>query len=172
MHRSSLMALCSAHAAVVVALLLIAPAFAADGAVTAGSLFADVRGILEAVLGVVAAAIVGLLAWGARQAFGVTVDEKMRTALQSAITGGIHLGLDAVQGLANRSTFAVRSEVLSTAMGYVQRYAPDALSHFGLGEREIEELVRAQLAKVMPDGVLLGAVVTARTSGAAGVAGA
>lgn len=138
---------------IVVAVLCPVYAMAQDAASTTvglGDLFRDVRGTIETLISVVVAGVLALLAALVKKNLGLSVDEKMRGALQSALMNGVHVGLDAVQGAADKTSIDVKSEVIAKAIGYVRSYAPIAVKHFKLGEDQLAEMVRAKLAELQP----------------------
>lgn len=132
------------------AMLLPGLALAADP-ITVGTLFGDLRETLLGVASVVASGIVGMVAWGVWRLTGVKLDETVRAALQSALENGIHAGLAAVQGAADRARPGVLdNEVIQVALGYVRAFAPGAIRHFGLTDDELVSLLRAQLGRIVP----------------------
>lgn len=123
---------------------------ASGTAINAGGLFSDVRGTIEMVVGVVVAAIVGWLSLLVKSNLGISIDTKMRDTLQSAIMNGVHYGLDGVQSLADNKTIDVKYEIVAKGIEYVRQYAPKAIKHFGLGDDDLEAMLKAQLAKLQP----------------------
>lgn len=118
--------------------------------INAGSLFSDVRGTIETVLGVVVFGVLGLLSALVKKNLGLSIDGKMRDTLQSAAMNGVHLGLDKVQSYADTKNFDVKSKIIADGIGYIRQYAPQAVKHFGLGEEQLADIVKAQLAKLQP----------------------
>ena len=118
--------------------------------VSLGGIFSDVRGTIEAVIGAVVLGIIGLIAAAVKKNTGLSIDGKMRDTLQSAAMNGVHLGLDKVQGLADTTTIDVKSAIIADGIGYVRKFAPLAVKHFGLGEADLAEIVRAKLASLQP----------------------
>lgn len=132
------------------ALALPAVALAADP-VTVGALFGDLREVVFSALSVVVSAIVGLIAWGVWRLTGVKLDDSMRAALQSALENGIHAGLNAVQGAADKARPGILdNDVVQIALGYVRQFAPGAVRHFGLDDASLAALLKAQLGKIVP----------------------
>lgn len=122
-------------------------AAAAEDVVTAGDAFRAIRGPLEWVLGGAAGLVAG---WGLlvlRRVTGLSIDESYRTALHQALERGIHAGLDAAQGLADRSGIEVRSYVLAEAVRYVRAYAAAPVAHFKLDDAALADLARSHLAR-------------------------
>lgn len=142
---------------IVVAFLWPAYALAQDAAastvISAGDLFRDLREVIEWGIGIVVAAIFGLLAAMVKRTFGLSVDAKMQERLQTAAMNGVHLGLDKVQGLADGATVDVKSKILVTAIEFMRREAPAAIKRFKLDDDDLEALARAKLAEVQPAGV-------------------
>lgn len=140
----------------VAAFLWPAYALAQDAAATtvnAGDLFRDFREAIEWGIGLLVAAIVGLIAAMIRRATGLSIDAKMQERLQTAAMNGVHLGLDRVQGLADGATVDVKSKILVAAIEFMRREAPAAIKHFKLADDDLEALARAKLAEVQPAGV-------------------
>lgn len=118
--------------------------------VNAGGLFSDARGTIEAVVGVVVAAILGWISLLVKKNLGLSIDGKMRDTLQGAAMNGVHLGLDKVQGYADTKNFDVKSKIIADGIGYIRQYAPQAVKHFGLGEDDLAAIVKAKLAQLQP----------------------
>lgn len=118
--------------------------------INAGGLFSDVRGTIEMVIGVIVFGVLGLLSALVKKNLGLSIDGKMRDTLQSAAMNGVHLGLDKVQSYADTKNLDVKSKIIADGIGYIRQYAPQAVKHFGLGEDQLAEIVKAQLAKLQP----------------------
>lgn len=118
--------------------------------VNLGGVFGDLRGTIEALVAVVVAAILGLIGALVKKNVGLSIDGKMRDTLQSAVMNGVHLGLDAVQSAADRTTIDVKSAVVADGIGYVRRYAPAAVKHFKLGDDDLAAMLKAKLAALQP----------------------
>lgn len=130
----------------------LAQATVSEGGTTinAGALFADVRGTIETLFGVLVAGIVGFLGWLVKKNLGISIDQKYRDALQSALVNGLHSGFDLVQARADDLDIDVKSELVAKALRYARSFAPAAIRHFGLTDRDLAEMARAQLAKLIP----------------------
>lgn len=118
--------------------------------VNLGGVFGDLRGTIETLVAVVVAAILGLIGALVKKNVGLSIDGKMRDTLQSAVMNGVHLGLDAVQSAADRTTIDVKSAVVADGIGYVRRYAPAAVKHFKLGDDDLAAMLKAKLAALQP----------------------
>lgn len=156
-------------AALAFAALFVWPAYAfaqaaADTgtAINVGALFSDVRGTIEAVAGVVVAAVLGFLSWLVKKNLGISIDQKYRDTLQAALVNGLHSGFDRVQAHADELTVDVKSELVAKALRYARTFAPMAVKHFGLSDADLAEMARAQLAKLFPAEALAAPVSEAR----------
>ena len=137
----------------IIAALLLWPlaAFAqATTTVDTGALFAQVEPTLEAGLGVVVFFIVGLIAWSLHRLIGITIDTKMRAMLQGALENAAHNALASAQGSLDGKTLDLRSHLVVDALDYLRKYIPGVLRHFNLTDASIAELLRVQVAKLLP----------------------
>ncbi len=134
---------------IVVAFLWPAYALAQDAAasttVNLGDVLRDFREGIVTVAGIVVAAIVAFLAAALKKSTGVTVDAKMQERLQSVAMTGVHLGLDQVESLADRTDIDVKSKIVAGAIQYIRINAPKEVKHFKLTGDDIEDLARAKL---------------------------
>lgn len=131
-------------------LFIAGTAHAADASIPVGEVFGDVRGTIQAVANTVIAGVVGFLGWGYWRLTGQRLNETYRTALQSALENGVHYALGLAQASLAGRTIAVSSDLIPVALRYVRQYAPDAIRHFGLTDDKLAEMLRAQMAKVLP----------------------
>ena len=136
--------------AIIAALVLWPLAAFAQTTVDTGSLFAQVEPTLEAGLGVVIFFIVGLIAWSLHRLIGITIDTKMRAMLQGALENAAHNALASAQGSLNGKTLDLRSPFMVDALDYLRKYIPGVLRHFDLTDASIAELLRVQVAKLLP----------------------
>ena len=123
--------------------------------VNVGDIFGDFRGLIEGVIGIVVAGVLALLATLTKRNIGLSIDERRRLELHSAIMDGVHAGMDRVQQLAGTAEVDVRSQVLVTAIAHARTYAPAAIRHFGYGEFDLERIAKAKLAEVQPAAIKL-----------------
>lgn len=142
----------SAGAFCALAAILLAPAFgflargfAADSAVPLAPWF-DIAApyLAQFVAGLLSLALAWILEL-ARRRLNLSIDAGHRAALETALANAA--GLLVARGgaaLAGRSV-DVRMPEVATAIGYVQRGAPDALKRFGLGPEDIRDKVFAKV---------------------------
>ena len=102
--------------------------------------------LLQSLVELLAAVIVGATAWAAKKWFGLQVDEKQREALHGAIERGIGSALDAIaKKVDGNSTIQIDSKVVALVANYVIKMSPDAVSYFGLTPDKLAELIKAKL---------------------------
>lgn len=118
--------------------------------ISAGDLFRDMRSTIETLIGVIVAGVLALIANLVRRNLGLSIDDRMRGALQSALMNGVHMGLDAVQGAADTAKIDVKSRIVAEGIQYVRQYAPAAVKHFKLGEDDLAKMLQAKLAELQP----------------------
>lgn len=131
-------------------ILLVGIAHAGEAGIPLGEMFGDVRGTIQVVANTVIAGVVSLAGWGYWRLTGQRLDETYRNALQSALENGVHYALGLAQASLAGRTIATSSDLIPTALRYVREYAPDAIRHFGLTDDKLTQLLRAQLAKLLP----------------------
>ena len=160
-------------AVIAVAAAVFWPAFAlaqdaASTTVNLGDVFGDLRSTIVTVITVVVSGIVALLAAAVKKSTGLTIDTKMQERVQSAMMTGIHLGLDRVQAVADRTDIDVKSQIIAGAIQYARGYAAKDIKGLKLREYQLEDLARAEFQKIVPQQTLVTVqpFEAARTPGA------
>jgi hypothetical protein len=94
----------------------------------------SVRGarIWSRLLGILAVAVVSLLAELARRKFNLSIEQSHRDGLQKAITNAAGLALNKLGNSLQGKTVDARSALLADAVNYVAKAAPDAMTKLGL----------------------------------------
>lgn len=126
--------------------ILATAAFAQDGAVALDDVLAPIRPYLSEIISVMAIAMASWLASWLRSIFKISLDEKHRAALHSALENGGRLILNGLDAAAKGKTVNVGNPIVETGVEYVLKYSPDAVAHFGLTPVRVAELLRAKIA--------------------------
>ncbi|PLW76791.1 hypothetical protein [Cohaesibacter celericrescens] len=103
-----------------------------------------VQGLAE----IIAAILVGTLAWAGKKLFGLQLDAKQRESLHGAIERGIGSGLEVmVKKVDGKTSFDVDSEVVALVANYVVKMSPDAVRYFGLTPDKLADLIKAKFGE-------------------------
>jgi len=140
--------------AVALAAMLVAPvfAFADDGTVSGTAI--NLNSIVETVIGLAAVALAaaGHIAVSALKGFlqnktGIDLDSAVRNYLDPAIDKAVAYGqLRATQLVANNATIDVHNVTIAHAANYLLTMVPDALSHFGISDTTLKQMIEARLS--------------------------
>ena len=115
-----------------------------------------VQGLAE----LIAAVLVGALAWASKKLFGIQMDAKQRESLHGAIERGIGSGLEVMaKKVDGKTSFEVDSEVVALVANYVIKMSPDAVNHFKLTPDKLADLIKAKFGERL----LIEMDMTART---------
>jgi hypothetical protein len=79
---------------------------------------------------------------------GLLSDDVVRGYLEKALQNAIALARAEVAK--QKLTADIDNAIVVFVLGYLRQNVPDALSHFGLTEAKVAELVKARLATVVP----------------------
>lgn len=127
-------------------LYFLGPALAAgDGTITVDDVLAPLRPYITEIVGVLITAFVAWLASWLRTMFGVTLDEKRRAALHSALDNAAWLVGAKIDRVAGGTVVPISNPVLQHGVDYVLEYAPDAVNHFGLAPEDIGRMLRSRI---------------------------
>lgn len=149
-----------ALAVVGIAVAVLCPVFAwaqdvASTTVNLGDVFGDLRSTIVTVISAIVMGIVALLAAAVKKSTGLTIDTKMQERVQSAMMTGVHLGLDRVQAIADRTDIDVKSQIIAGAIQYARSYAAKDIKGLKLSEYQLEDLARAEFQKIVPQRTLV-----------------
>lgn len=142
---------------IVAAVLCPVFAYAQDAASTTvnlGDVLGDLRSTIVAAITVIVSGIVALLAAAVKKSTGLTIDTKMQERVQSALMTGIHLGLDRVQAIADRTDIDVKSQIIAGAIQYARGYAAKDIKGLKLSEYDLEAFALAEFQKTIPQRTL------------------
>lgn len=144
---------CAALLALITSTALTLPALGAD-LVAASNTVVDFQPVLALIIAIIGAVIIAVLRPGTKALVayletksGIELDASTRAYLQTAIDGAVSWATQKVgDGLKDKSvTLDVKSELVAHAADYLLDRVPDALEHFGLSAKDIEQLIEARL---------------------------
>ena len=99
---------------------------------------------------VIAAVIVGALAWAGKKWFGLSIDAKQRESLHGAIERGIGSALDVMaKKVDGKTAFDVNSEMVALVANYVIKMSPDAVRYFNLDPDKLADLIKAKFGELL-----------------------
>ncbi len=102
---------------------------------------------------VVAAVLVGAVAWAGKKLFGLQIDAKQRDSLHGAIERGIGAAFETMLKKAKgNNSFEVDSEVIALVANYVAKMSPDAVKYFGLDPDKLADLITAKIGERLVSG--------------------
>lgn len=97
---------------------------------------------------VVAALLVGAVAYAGKKLFGLQIDAKQRDSLHGAIERGIGAAFETMLKKAKgKSSFEVDSEVIALVANYVAKMSPGAVTYFGLDPDKLADLITAKIGE-------------------------
>jgi hypothetical protein len=131
-------------------LALVEPAFAQSTSTTvdAGTIYTALLPYLVAAVGAVISVLVGWVLMLAKSKLGISIDDSMRSSLQTAATNAAGLVLNKVGNTLAGKSIDVKHAAIQEAVLYVVKNAPDALAHFGLSPDQVAEKILALLPQV------------------------
>lgn len=133
----------------VVAVLIVsgsvAVAFAQGGGILIDDILAPLRPFIAEIVSVLILAIVGWVSSWLRSVFKITLDEKHRKALHSALENAARYSEARFDEAIDGKRIPVENELITTGVGYVLKYSPDAVRYFGLSPERVGELLKAKL---------------------------
>lgn len=139
----------AAMAAILFAVLFVGAAFAQSTTTV------DVGGAWTAfqtwTITLVTTAVSVLIGWVlllVKQKTGLSIDDSMRDALQSAVTNAAGLVLNKLGNQLQGRTIDVKNEFVAAAINYVLKNAPDAVEHFGIKPDDIAHKIVAKLPQI------------------------
>ncbi|SNY93949.1 hypothetical protein SAMN04515647_4271 [Cohaesibacter sp. ES.047] len=99
---------------------------------------------------VIAAVLVGAVAWAGRKWFSLTIDAKQRESLHGAIERGIGSALDVMaKKVDGKTAFEVNSEIVALVANYVIKMSPDAVKYFGVTPDKLADLIKAKFGELL-----------------------
>lgn len=165
---SRAVALCCALACSL--LFAVSPALAAMDTIITGTDFWTLIQPFVVDVGVAVLTVLGgwLFAMIKRK-FGLDIDAKNRDALHSAAVTGINLALAKLGTKLQGTSVDVHSAVIASAIQWVEKSVPDALSHFGVTPATLDDLVVSKLTQVLgSDGTATAPAASASAASASG----
>jgi hypothetical protein len=136
-----------AFAAPVLLLLAIGSA-SADTSIAAGDVWSAIQTYIAAAVGALISAGVGWLIVLLNRKLGLSIDDSMRSSLQTAATNAAGLVLNQFGNRLSGVKIDVKNELIADAVNYVLQAAPDAVAHFGLTPDLIAQKILALLPQV------------------------
>lgn len=97
---------------------------------------------------VAVSALVGWLLLLLKQKTGLSIDDSMRDALQTALTNAAGLVLNRLGNQLQGKTIDVHNELVAEALNYVLKAAPAAIAHFGLTPDLLRQKIVAKLPQI------------------------
>jgi hypothetical protein len=128
--------------------LLVAPFAYADTTVAIGDLWVGLQPYIVAAIGALITAAVGWLIMVANKKLGISIDDSMRSSLQTAATNAAGLVLNQLGNQLSGVKVDVKNQLVADAVNYVIKAAPDAVAHFGLTPDVIAQKIVALLPQV------------------------
>ena len=111
--------------------------------------------VLNEVLEYIVVVIIAVIGWGfsrlagyLRKWLGIRVDDSQRAVVMGAVERGVNYAADCLRKtMAENKNLNVdcRSQLIATAIKYVQARVPDALNHFKLTPQDVGDMVAAKL---------------------------
>ena len=96
----------------------------------------------------VAALIVGAVAWAAKKWFGLSIDAKQRESLHGAIERGIGSAMETLlKKSKGKAYFDLDNDVIALVANYVIKLSPDAVKYFGLTPDKLADLIAAKFGE-------------------------
>ena len=128
----------------------LAPAFAqavapTDTTVSAAPWIKLVEPYLLTLFSVVATAIIGWVAALIQRSTGITIEQKYRDSLNTALTNGVNMALSALDKRAVDVKLDVKSQVIAQAVNWAATKVPDAVKALGVGSDDLAKLAAAKL---------------------------
>lgn len=130
-----------------VPLLVATPAFAQDG-IDVGSVFGAWRPYIVEIVGILAAAFVGLILEMVRRWTGLSIEGERREAIQTAVSNAAGLLLAKAEGKLDGKSVNMGNPAVNEAVSYVLKGAPQAVAYFGLTPERIAQMIAAKLPQV------------------------
>lgn len=136
--------------AIMLALILVSPhtAFAQTSTVSAGDVYSAMLPYFASAVGAVITFLVGWVLMLAKSKLGISIDDSMRSSLQTAATNAAGLALNSLDNTLSGKTIDVKHPAIAEAVLYVVKNAPDAMAHFGLSPDQIAQKILALLPQV------------------------
>ena len=97
------------------------------------------------VLGAVSTVIIGWVAALIQRSTGITIEQKYRDSLNTALTNGVSMALSALDKRAVDVKFDVKSQVIAEAANWAATKVPDAIKALGVGSDDLAKLASAKL---------------------------
>lgn len=148
------------------ALVAVAPAHAADNAISFGPLVDTVKPFVDTLIGGILTTVVGWVLYFVKQKTSISIDDSMRDAFLTWAKGQasslVADGAVKVSGL----QVTVQSPALAAAANTIFRLVPDAAKHFGI----TPELAAQKIVDMIPHVPTVAATTQAQASAAASAA--
>lgn len=102
----------------------------------------------QGLVDVVAAVLVGVVAWAGKKLFGLQIEAKQRESLHGAIERGIGAAFETMLKKAEgKGSFEVDNEIIALVANYVVKMSPGAVKHFGLEPDKLADLITAKIGE-------------------------
>lgn len=129
-------------------LLFAAPGAYADTTIAVGDIWSGIVPYIVAAIGALISAAVGWLIYLVNKKLGISIDDSMRSSLQTAATNAAGLVLNKLGNQLAGTKIDVKNQYVAEAVNYVLTAAPDAIKHFGLTPDLVAQKILALLPQV------------------------
>lgn len=127
------------------------PVRAADTAPAIAVTTIDLSPIVNAMIAVLAPALVAVVVWALKRWFGIQLDDRAKTLLEDAMSNGLALARERLAPGSGPITVDVRTQIVKQAADYVAAHVPDAARRLGIdlsNPADIEQKLEARLARL------------------------
>lgn len=100
------------------------------------------------IVSVAVSALIGWVLLKVKEKTGLSIDDSMRAALQTAVTNAAGLVLNKLGNQLQGKTIDVHNAFVAAAVNYVLKSAPAAIEHFGITPDSIKEKIVAKLPQI------------------------
>lgn len=118
------------------------------GTITGSDIAGFILPTIQAVVSALLLYSVGWLALLLKTKLGVSIDDSMRSSIQTAATNAAGLVLNQLGNSLQGKTITVQTPFIADAVNYVLKNAPDAVAHFGLTPDAIAQKIVALLPQI------------------------
>jgi len=138
----------AALCAVLFTATFVSSAMADTGTITGSDIAGFILPTIQAVVSALLLYSVGWLALLLKTKLGVSIDDSMRSSIQTAATNAAGLVLNQLGNSLQGKTITVQTPFIADAVNYVLKNAPDAVAHFGLTPDAIAQKIVALLPQI------------------------
>ena len=138
-----------------IAALALAVAFASAAAAASGTtvsvepFYAVLAPYLQALADAVIFALIGWVATIVQRWTGIQIEARHREALHSAAMTGVTKAIARVGGSVNGMSLDVRSDVVASAIEWIEASVPDAIAALGVTPEKVAALATAKLGQLI-----------------------